>query len=164
MLQVDQEEDRATKQIGHTARQFCKYMQRNHEFLEFTPSQQAATAIILSLNLCQSPVCESIGLKRIGCGVATDVDSCAESSTNEYDLSSEECFDPLSIWTEQLNSITSLSARDDISIVYSKLITHIDTHHFKGKLAADHKLWIKSAASVRGVQGKILQVTKELVN
>ena len=126
-------------------------MQRNSEFLEFTPSQQAATAIILSLNLCQSPICESIGLKRIGCDITTDVDSCADSSTSEYDLNSEESFDPLSIWTEQLNSITQLSARDDISIIYSNLITHIDNHHFKGKLAADHKLWIKSAAAVRGV-------------
>lgn len=120
-------------------------------FLEFTPSQQAATAIILSLNICQSPISESIGLKRVGCDITTDVGSCADSSTNEYDLNSEESFDPLAIWTEYFHTITQLSAREDISTVYSKLITHIDNHHFKGKLAADSKLWIKSAAAVRGV-------------
>lgn len=39
LFSVDQEDDRNNKQISHTARQFCKYMQRNAEFLEFTPSQ-----------------------------------------------------------------------------------------------------------------------------
>ena len=39
LLSVDQEAtDGISKQIGHSARQFCKYMQRNHQFLEYTPA------------------------------------------------------------------------------------------------------------------------------
>ena len=139
-------------------------MQRNAEFLEFTPSQQAATAIILALNLCNSSICESIGLKRTRCDITTDEGSCADSEMNDCDLNSEESFDPLSIWNRDIKMITQLSTEDHISTIYSSLITHLDQNHFKGKLAEDSKLWIKSAATVRGTRGKILQVTKELVN
>jgi hypothetical protein len=40
LFSVDQEaEDKNMQQIGHTARQFCKYMQRNSNFLEYTQAQ-----------------------------------------------------------------------------------------------------------------------------
>ena len=40
LLSVDQPtKDEGQKQIHHTSRQLCKYMQRHAEFLEFTPAQ-----------------------------------------------------------------------------------------------------------------------------
>jgi len=139
-------------------------MQRNAEFLEYTPSQQAATALILALNLSHSHVCDSIGLRRVGCDITTDVTSCADSDVNEFDLKFEETNDPLSVWTNKIKTITQLSAKDHLNHVYAKLISHVDNNHFKGKLSADNKLWINTTATVRGFQSKILEVTKELVN
>ena len=41
-------------------------MQRHFEFMQFTPAQQASTALILAINMSYSPAGESIGLKRLG--------------------------------------------------------------------------------------------------
>lgn len=83
---------------------------------------------------------------------------------NECDIKEEDGHDPLSIWTNKIKSVTQLSAGEHISTVYTKLISHLDKHHFKGKLSADNKLWINTTATVQGFESKILQVTKELVN
>jgi hypothetical protein len=72
--------------------------------------------------------------------------------------------EPLTIWSTRMNELTKLSARIDIASVYSQLIAHLDKNHFKGKLTADSKLWLKKTNQVRGIETKILQVTKELVN
>lgn len=53
------------KQVGFTARQFCKYMQRFAQFLEYKPSQIAAAAIVLAVRLNVSPVGPSVGLKAL---------------------------------------------------------------------------------------------------
>jgi len=88
LFSVDQETDKNMRQIGHTSRQFCKYMQRNSQFLEFTPSQQAATALVLALNLCYSHVCESIGLVRIGPKFSSDEHSTkSDNGTDEFNKS-----------------------------------------------------------------------------
>lgn len=110
------------KQIGHTARQFCKYMQRNSEFLEFSPAQHAAAALVLSLNLCYSVVCDSIGLTRLGDQYIVKETPCevAANDTEEFPAikKDEEIEDPLALWTEKLTSVTQLSAKKDISSVY----------------------------------------------
>ena len=57
LMGIDQETDEHDfKQIGFTARQFCKYMQRYGQFLAWKPSQIAAAALMLSINLNLSPV------------------------------------------------------------------------------------------------------------
>lgn len=52
LFAVDQEASDATMtDIGNTARQLCKYMQRHHEFLKFAPAQQASAALLLAIDL-----------------------------------------------------------------------------------------------------------------
>lgn len=63
---IDQETlDHDFKQVGFTARQFVKYMQRYGQFLKWKPSQLAAAAIVLSINLNLSKVGPSVGLKAL---------------------------------------------------------------------------------------------------
>ena len=147
-------------------------MQRNAEFLEFTPSQQASAALILSLNLCYSQVSESIGLERLGEKFTSPygeefpvvADNDIDELNSIFNLKSDETEDPLTVWSNRMCELTKLSAQDDVAPAYSQLIAHIDSNHFKGKLACDSKLWLKEPISVRGGETKILQVTKELVN
>lgn len=63
---LDQENvDHDFKQVGFTARQFCKYMQRYGQFLDWKPSQIAAAAFMLSLNLNRSVIAPQVGLKAL---------------------------------------------------------------------------------------------------
>lgn len=124
-------------------------MQRNFEFLEYTPSQQAAAALILSLNLSYSPISEVIGLKRLGEKFTSEygkehhilIDDSMDEINSIFDLKQDDMEEPLAIWSTRMNELTKLSTRFDIAPVYSHLIEHLDMNHFKGKLAADSKLW-----------------------
>ena len=58
----EEKADHDFKQVGFTARQFCKYMQRYAEFLTWKPSQIAAAAFLLSVNLNLSVIAPKVGL------------------------------------------------------------------------------------------------------
>ena len=52
LLNLDEESKvHDIKQIGFTARQFCKYMQRYGQFLTWKPSKIAGAALVLAINL-----------------------------------------------------------------------------------------------------------------
>lgn len=66
LLGIDQEsQNQDWQQIGGTARDICKYMQRYSVFLSYRPSQWAATALMLAINLSMSPVSLKLGLTRL---------------------------------------------------------------------------------------------------
>jgi len=92
------------------------------------------------------------------------VDSDIDELDSIFNLQSDETEGPLVVWSNRMCELTKLSAQDSVTPAYSQLITHVDKHHFKGKLACDSKLWPKKPILVRGGEAKILQVTKELVN
>ena len=55
---VDQEkQDASDALVGDLARKFIKSMQLRSIYLNFTPSQIAAAALMLSMNICSSPFC-----------------------------------------------------------------------------------------------------------
>lgn len=89
-------------------------MQRNSEFLGFTPSQQAAAALILSLNVCYSPVCDSIGLTRLG----DKFTSIYEEEVSVDTADPEETEDPLSVWSTIMTELTHLSVATDLKPLY----------------------------------------------
>lgn len=55
----DEEE---TAQIGDMASKLCRFMQRDEQFLRYRPSQLAAAALILALNLSESIFAKQIGM------------------------------------------------------------------------------------------------------
>lgn len=89
-------------------------MQRNHEFLEFTPAQQASAALILSINLSYSSACESIGLKRIGekfsplclAEFFIPIDTDIDEKNSILNLKAEETENPLAIWSTKVSNLT----------------------------------------------------------
>ena len=59
------EKNRLSEQVEYAALQFCKFMQRKADFLNFLPAHQAAASYILAINLSKSPVADHVGLKKI---------------------------------------------------------------------------------------------------
>ena len=58
-IHADEEE---TAQIGDMASKLCRFMQRDENFLRYRPSQLAAAALILALNLSESMFAKQIGM------------------------------------------------------------------------------------------------------
>ena len=91
-------------------------MQRNYEFLEFTPAQQASAALILSLNLSYSPVSEEIGMERLGDKFTTEyaqdyqitVDDSMDDSDSIFNFKSEDSEGPLGVWSTRMCELTKL--------------------------------------------------------
>ena len=178
LLSVDFEtEDKGTKQIGHTARTFCKYMQRNLEFLDYTPAQQSSAALLLSINLSYSQASELIGLTYLGEKFILS----KEETTSEQCKVNESCDDdcnlygqcnvttqsdimdegPLSLWSAKIAKLTSISARRDIAPVYVKLVALLNEFQFNNKLKSEPKVWL-SEPEPCDKRIKVLNATKRL--
>ena len=145
LLSVDQEsEDPGMQQIGHSARQFCKYMMRHHQFLDYSPAQLASAALCLSINLSHSPIATKIGLKQLG--EKFDIQSLQitieDSIDGDQKMTENSETGPLSMWSDRIMRLTRLSADTDIDPVYGKLISLLDSNHFVGKLSMDRNLWL----------------------
>ena len=66
LFNIDQEKaNQGAKQVGFAARQFCRFMMRKPEFLQFKASQQAAAAFLLALNLANSANSTKLGLVHL---------------------------------------------------------------------------------------------------
>ena len=57
--------DRKAHQLRTYSRQYCRFMQREPCFLNYCPSQIAAAALLLAINISKSDIAKSIGLKQI---------------------------------------------------------------------------------------------------
>ena len=143
IFDLDQEaSEHDFKQVGYTARQFCKYMQRFGQFLSWRPSQIAAAAFMLSINLNLSVVAPQVGLRPLK---TSKVDLAVESliSVDSYVVDHRELFSgPLRFWSSYVAELTRLDAQRDISALYNTLMNHLDDLQFKGKLKQDSSLWV----------------------
>ena len=63
---IDQnEKDANAGVIMDLANDYCSFIQRDSQFLDFRPSLNAAASLMLAFNVSQSHVAPSIGLKKI---------------------------------------------------------------------------------------------------
>jgi len=113
-------------------------MQRKAEFLNFSPAHQAAASYILAINLSKSPVADHVGLKQI------DFEKEAPQALLDelYSIEKSRNKSPLALWTPAIQEMALLSL-DDLSVVYSALLTHLNVKLFDTKLSADKSLWIE---------------------
>ena len=61
----ENKQDKNARQVANLARNYCKFMQREAPFLDHKPSVIAAAGLVLAINISQSEVAPSIGVKRI---------------------------------------------------------------------------------------------------
>ena len=165
---IDQETlDHDFKQVGFTARQFVKYMQRYGQFLQWKPSQLAAAAIVLSINLNLSKVGPSVGLKALRgdqvqrlvqgtlpVNVIAELTGAVKQAQKQTPyIKTSINSDPLSIWTNKIAELTGLDSHRDFAEIYTALMNHLDTHQFKGQLRSDSNIWIKESSISSTVSG-----------
>ena len=96
---VDLEDiDITSRKIGRLARDFCFLMQRDADFLQFRPSQIAATSLVFAVKTYyyKQSMANTMSLKDI---------------SNERD-------NALKMWTPAIEEMTHLSARDEIKPVF----------------------------------------------
>ena len=85
-------------------------------YLRFKPSQVAASALILSLNINSSNVSIRMGAPSVLSNLAEKAFYFDSSSSHIYQNAEEESKDngPLDRWNSHVRNVTKLSARQDI--------------------------------------------------
>lgn len=114
--------------ISSLARAFCKMMLRDSGYLDIKPSQLAASALTLAVNISKSPIAESLGIYPIMDPkldslmadnlVSIEMDGVVQSQPNE------SC--PFKMWTATVLRTTGLSLEVDLRPNYLNLITIVD--------------------------------------
>ena len=59
------QKDKKAHQLRTYSRQYCRFMQREPCFLNYCPSQIAAAALLLAINISSSNIARSVGLKNL---------------------------------------------------------------------------------------------------
>ena len=109
------------------------------------PSVIAAASLILAINLSNSSVTESIGLKKFEEHALSDKTArtkfhTAQLSPSKAPLSSRN--DPLRLWDSSIGSLTNLSSDRDVQPVYITLLNSLNNSQFNGVLSEDPALFI----------------------
>ena len=122
-------------------------MQRFAKFLEWKPSQIAAVAVILSINLNQSPIAPQVGLRTLKGDkvrnlmqrsshndLISELTGVLESNDTEFFHMSNEPKEPAFLnWTNRVSELTKITTAE-IRAPYIALLNHLDTYQFKNKL------------------------------
>lgn len=86
-------------------------------YLRFKPSQVAAAAIILSLNINSSQISRLMGAPSVLTEVHTQAFYYAEGFSQQEELK-DNANGPLARWNDRVRSVTKLSAYEDIQQCY----------------------------------------------
>ena len=105
--------DPLSKQVGFSARQFCRYTQRGEEFLDFKPSAIAAACLLLAFNLSRSEVGPQIGLDQY-----MDIAKYVPVEIPTASMLKAPLPAALSYWSTTMRKVTKLDSWFDISPVY----------------------------------------------
>jgi len=100
-------------------------MQRKSEFLNFKPSEQAAAAYLLAINISRSEVAAQVGLKYL-----PDLIKRAEQLRFSGPQSQSDTY-PLHMWTEYIESLTKIKAETSIKPVYKILVSSLNQKLFQ---------------------------------
>lgn len=113
--------------------QILKFMAYKAGYLPYTYALRAAVATVLVINIYNSDAGQELGLTH---GKSAEI-----VQSNIIVDQNRDVDDPLSIWTKEIAQLSQI-ARDEMEELYRVLITHIDSKHFKNKLAGHPQLWL----------------------
>ena len=122
-------------------------MMRKPEFLQYKPSQQAAAAFSLAINLATSPNAHKLGLVSL---------------TSVQIFQNEEIGNPLHFWTSEISELSKLT-QNDFKAVYKSLIVYVNELFFKGQITNDAALWFPEDLQGIKVSGVLSSPAKNLV-
>ena len=96
-------------------------MQRQAEFLDYRPSQNAAAAILLSVNICKSNLApaacvEKIPEYKISSLIYVTLMIHKDNEANTEEIDDSTC--PLRIWNKSIEKLTYLKKDSDVKPAY----------------------------------------------
>ena len=138
-------QDKNAHQIADLARNYCRFMQREALFLDYKPSVIAASSLVLAINISQSEVAPSIGVKRIPELKMQSI--LFETLTIHAELSAglldeQDTTSPLRIWNPSVEKLTLIKKEASIRPVYTALIEKLNESVYNQKLFEDPTLFI----------------------
>ena len=107
-------------------------MLREAQFLDYKPSLCAAAALMAAINIAQSPLARSLGIRHIS-------DKQMKKFLNREVKVPQEALDQcksLSLWHTEISRLTSIN-KEEIEPVYKALISSLNEHCYKNQLSWD---------------------------
>jgi len=108
-------------------------------FLRFKSSQVAASALLLAINIHQSPIAEEIGLPCQLENIEARSFFFEATSEKRESSESEEC--PLRYWNAGVRRLTSKCVGKDIKPCYKVMINLVNKMEFEELLSKDASLF-----------------------
>ena len=133
--------DEDAEKIGDLARRFIRCLVGHSAFLRFKVSQIAAAALLLAINIHQSPLAESLGLP----GRLRNI----YARGFFYDRSDEEGSCPLRYWNAGVRRLTRKCVGKDIKPCYKLLLELVNEYEFEGALSSDAALFLHRSQTHR---------------
>ena len=127
---MDQLTNELNHQIQESAFQFLQFVARKADFLDFSPSVQAAAVITFSIQLSHSFLAEKVGLNQFNFKelASPELNHLLENKNNKSN--------PFSIWTLKMETITRLR-QCEIKKAYSILFILLNEKVFNKILTTD---------------------------
>lgn len=142
-----EQSDEQSRMIGDLARRFIRCMVSHSSFLKFKTSQISAAALILAINVYQSPIAEQIGLpsqlKDLYQRSAFYEVPTAEAVGEMSPTTKEAKKGPLAHWNSGVRRLTSKCVGKDLTPCYKVLIKLVNKYEFENGLTADKSLFLE---------------------
>lgn len=122
-------------------------MLRSSNYLTLKPSQVAAAAIILAINLSSSDLASKVGLQKMQDLNLRSLFS--ESLTNtqgearKSKVGNVNC--PLKIWNKMAKRVTTMNINEDLRPAYTKMCTIVNEFELQGQLSTRPDLFLLTA-------------------
>ena len=138
--------DREALALDQVAKGFCKSMLRSRAYLSLKPSQIAAAALILAINVSTSELAGKIGLRKmydlnlkslfLENGNFGKLDSSAKENGRPSSSSkSKKYVCPLQIWNMVVRKTTELTIAGDLRPAYYQMCAILNEFEFNGLLS-----------------------------
>ena len=135
--------DRDAYAINYLATSFCRSMLRSRSYLSLKPSQVAAAALILAINLSTSELAPKVGISKMQDlnlkslffenVIAIEMDGVRQKSKNEA------C--PLKMWNKVVRRTTQMGIANDLRPAYVTMCTVVNKNDLDGQLSEDPELF-----------------------
>ena len=129
--------------MADLAREFSKFSLQYGEFLDYHPSQNAAAALLLAINICQSKDCGTLVSNRVTHQeVQALIYRTFESHEKILSGVGADKTSPLQYWLAPIEKLTQLGKEKEVKPAYKTLIRAVNESCFDGELSRDKSLFL----------------------
>ena len=111
--------------VNILARDFCKVFLKSQNYLKFKPSEIAAAALMISINVFQSSIASELSLKKLKHLMRH---AHFKACTTKEDL---KAYGPLAEWNAEVEQLTQLKRESGLRQTYTLILDYLNKNQYK---------------------------------